>query len=312
MTQDPDRLVRIEALLQRFAAGVHRLGQPAGIDAAAHLPVALGTFYLQHDGAELFHETMRLRSAADVERVEERWRVGEIDGDDILVDDDGCVWRLEAETGDLLQEGTRFDRWIEGWLESEGVLYDGDGEFREFVVEDSGERLTPAAELESARLAHKRDRKAAGPWWRLARALQRSNKTDAARAELEQLVKEHPTLGWAWLDLARISEQRGELVEAIDEARAAATANPDYEHVAYFYAYGARIARDAGDEAQRAELAASALQRAPDLARTQRDGATRLLADGDADGARQLLALALALVPADVETLALKKRLDSD
>jgi tetratricopeptide (TPR) repeat protein len=305
-----DRWNHVADELARYAPGVHILGPRAGINAVASLPPVLASFYLQHNGAELFHQTLVLRPADKLERGGDRWLVGEIGRDEIWVDDADAVWRVESDSGDAIHEGTRFDRWLDGWIEAEGVLYATDGEFLDFAVEEHGEELTPAATLERERRAHKRDRKAAGPWWRLARALARIGDPERARDELEHLVAEHPRFAWAWFDLARLSEQLGQTEGAIDEARAAAEADPDYEHAPYFYAYAAKLAAAANDEPQRAELAARALAADPDLARTQREAATTTLAEGNPDTARELLHITLALTPRDLEALALLKKLD--
>jgi len=304
-----DCLAHLAQALQRYAPGVHRLASPASFAKASALPAGLSAFYQQWNGADLFHESLRIRAVEEVEADLGRWMVAELGRDTIHVDREGAVWRLEDDTGDLIHDGTRFDRWLDGWVDGESILYDTDGEFLDFILDEDGE-LTPQAALDREQRAHKRDKKAAGPWWRLARALARQGELAAARAELEGVVAEHPQFGWAWFDLSRISEQLGEADGALEEAVAAAQADPEYEHTAYFWAHAARLAATAGDEPRRADLAARALARDPDLARTQREGAAAQAAEGSVNEARELLAIALALAPRDLEALALQKQLE--
>ncbi len=301
-------LAHVAEALRQYAPGVHRLGSPASLANTTQLPTGLGAFYQRWNGVDLFHESLRVRPVERVEGELGRWDVAELGRDTIYVDHEGAVWRLEGDTGDLIHDGTSFDRWLDGWVDGESILYDTDGEFLDFGVDENGE-LTPQAALDRERRAHKHDSKAAGPWWRLARALARTGDAKAARAELEGLVAEHPGFGWAWFDLARISEQLGEADGALQEAVAAAQADPDYEHAGYFWAHAARLAAATGDEARRAQLAARALDKDPDLARTQRDGAATQAAEGNVEQARELLAIALALAPRDVAALALRKKL---
>ena len=88
----------------------------------------------------------------------------------------------------------------------------------------------------------RRGGRAPAPRWLLARSLSRAGDTDHARTELEEVVAAAPAFGWAWLDLARLSERSGELDGAIDEAIAAAEADPAHEQTAFFWAHAARLA----------------------------------------------------------------------
>jgi hypothetical protein len=303
------QLERVQAALNHYPAGVHLLRPPARANAVAPLPAAVAAWYRLANGGTLFHETLTLYPVEHIVRSEGRWAVGELDREPILVDDAGAVWRSDPDTGDAVHEGTQFDAWLDGFVAAEALLYDESGEFRDFVFEEDGQRLTPAAELARQRQAHSRDKTAAGPWWRLARALQRVGQIDQAQDELELLVAEHPAFGWAWFDLARISEAKGQLDSAVDEAEEAAATDPEYEHAPYFLACAARMARRAGDHDRCRDLAQKALSRAPDLARQQRDGAVECLHEGDIDAAEELIATALALAPGDVEALALAQQI---
>jgi tetratricopeptide (TPR) repeat protein len=302
---------RLRSELARAPAGLHDLGEPATVLDTA-LPAALAAVYRAFDGATLYHEALILSPSRDLARAPEtgRWKLGEVDGDDLEIDAGGAVWRRETDTEEWLEEGSRVDRWLHGWVDAQGQLLDADGEFRDDVFEESGE-LTDEAAIGRERRLLDRDPAAPAPRWRLARALARSGDLGAARDQLEQVVDERPGFAWAWFDLARISERLGELAGAADEAVAAAEADPDYAYAPFFYGHAARLAGAAGDDARRAELAGRALELEPDLARSQRAGAVERLAAGDRDSARELAEVAAALAPRDLETLDLLRQLEA-
>lgn len=293
---------RIRAVLKHFAPGVHRLGEPAFLLDTA-LPDALATVYRCFDGAEIFHETIVLVPSSEVKCEtsdgEERWRIGEISGDDLFVDSAGRVWRFETDTSEWLEDGSRLDRWLLGVVEAEAMLYEPDGEFVEDMFDENGDLLASASERMLRRVL-KRDRAAPAPRWRLAQALLREDKLESAREQLEEVVQSRPGFAWAWFDLARISEKLGNLQGALDEARTAAEAHPDYEYAGFFWAHAARLAAAMGDEAERAACAAQALARAPDFVGAQREGAAANLEDDELEAALTLAELAAALAPRDL------------
>jgi Tfp pilus assembly protein PilF len=329
-----DTAKRIEDVLRAHPAGMHRLNdltlrkeserkrapelQNESTHSPAHsmvpgLPESLAAVYARFDGGEIFHETIVLLPAHRIasERAPDGspcFAVGEIAGDDLFVDRRGRVLRREQDTGEWLAEGSRFDRWLLGVIEAEGMLYDEDGEFRDDVFDDEGD---VAAELSERmhRQVLKRDPRAPAPRWRLARALMQMGDTDRARDELEQVVEEAPGFAWAWFDLAQISEELGEHETAADEFTTAAEAVPGYEHAGFFWAHAARMAARAGDEPRRAACAARAVALDPHLARAQREGAEATLDEGDVDAARKLAELAAALAPRDLAVLDLLARL---
>lgn len=292
--------------LSRYPDGIHRLNPPAAaLD--ADLPPVVASFYRLHDGGDLFHEALVLHPAAHIRRDGDRFHLGTLDADDLWVDRAGRVWRVEEDSGDWIEEGTSFERFLAGWIAAQSVILDDEGEFVDDVFDEDGE-LTDAAAIRRERKALDRDRDAPGPRWRLARALARAGRIDDARAELEQLVEARPRFGWAWYDLARLAEQLGELDSAEADAVAAAEADPGYEHAAFFRAQAARLAAARGDDAARAAHAGWALQIAPELVRTHREAAEASLAAGEPDTAREHAALAAALAPTDLNVLALRAR----
>jgi hypothetical protein len=301
---------RIVDALERSPSGLHDLGD-ASINIPDEWPAALADVYFAFDGARLFNESIVLTPSTAVERDGQHWVVGDVGGDEIRVDKKGRVWRLDEETGDQVMDGSAFDRWLHGVIDAETLLFDGDGEFAEAAFDDAGD---VTAEVEQARLRAqmKRDGRAPGPRWRLARLLARQGDTERARILLEEVVHHLPDFPWAWLDLARIGEQVGELDSAYDEAQMAAEAAEKSHHdqIGYFWAQAARLAARRGAEAERARCAARALAADPGLVRAQIAGAEQNLEDGDLASARGLAALARAVAPRDLTAADLARRID--
>lgn len=299
----------ISARLREYGGGVHRLGEPAVLLDSA-LPPGVGAVYREFDGAELFHESVTLYPAVKIREQDERFKLGEYNGDDIFVDAVGAIWRLEDVTGELVPEGSRLDRWLAGVVDSESVMIKRDGEFQDDVFDEAGE-LLPDAAIECERLRLKRDPKAIGPRWRLARIYFGQDKFDKAREQLETVVQEMPSFPWAWFDLARVSESLGTLDNACDEAEAAADAQPGHEHSGFFLGHAARLARKAGLEDRAMELAERASRVDPELVRGLREGAKELLggAEPQVSEARELLLIAKAVAPRDLEVLDLLRQL---
>lgn len=304
-----ERAEWISARLAEYGDGVHRLGEPAVVLDSA-LPASVDTICREFDGAELFHESLVLYSGSRLQIDEGRFHVGEYAGDDVYVAKDGSVWRLEKDTGELLPEGTRFDRWLAGVIDAESVVYEKDGEFRDDVFDEDGE-LSDSSAAERERRQLGRDPKAVAPRWRLARTLSNQGRLEKARDCLEEVVAAQRDFPWAWFDLARISEELGHPECACDEAEMAAEAKADYEHAAFFLGHAARLAQAAGQEERAQALAQRVLEMDPDLPRRHREGARELLAAGDVEAARQLLVVSKVLAPRDLETLDLLRQLDS-
>ncbi|HEY0479441.1 MAG TPA: tetratricopeptide repeat protein, partial [Kofleriaceae bacterium] len=262
------------------------------------------------DGARLYLDTVELRPSAEVERRDAHWSFGELEGEDLLLDARGRVWRTDDSLDDLVCEGTGLDRWLAGIVDALALLYDADGEFADGVFDAEGE-LEPAVGERQLRAMLKRDPGAPGPRWRLAHALLSQDRVPDARAELEDVVAAEPGFSWAWLDLAKISERLGELPGALDEARAAAEAAANHPQAGYFHAQLARLASLAGDEPTRAAAARRAAELSPDLRTAQLEGARESLAAGDLTSARGLLALLRAVWPRDLEVLELAGKVDA-
>lgn len=324
-------LDRIERALERAPAGLHDVGEPAGA-VPLDWPASVAELYLTFDGLRLFHDAIELWPAAQVVGADpsagaaRRWRVGTAWGDPVWVDATGRVWRAEGAGADAdldaqaeaIVDGTTLARWVSGALDAEALIYDADGEFVEDVFDEEGE-LVPAIEEARLRARVRRDPRAPGPRWSLARHLVRGaddepGRLGEARDLLEEVVADGPDLAWAWLDLARISERVGELDGAIDEAAAAAeaAARTGSGQVAFFWAHAARLAAARGDDARRAELAARARAADPRVVDELVAGATDNLGAGDRDAAATMLALARAVAPKDLRVLDLATRVEGN
>ncbi|HET7502706.1 MAG TPA: tetratricopeptide repeat protein [Kofleriaceae bacterium] len=304
----PGGLDRVFELLGRAPAGLHDVADPAA-RLPGGLPEPLIELYARCDGARLFLDTIELAASDDVEPRGERWRFGTLEGEELLIDARGRIWRSDDSLDDLVCEGSRLDRWLAGVVDALAMLYDDDGEFADGSFDEDGE-LVPAVGERQLRAQLRRDPGAPGPRWRLGHALLDQDRVADARAELEEVVANEPGFAWAWLDLARISERLGELPGAVDEARAAAEAAPA-SHAGYFHAQLARLASRAGDEATRAAAARRAAELAPELKAAQLEGARESLENGDAASARGLLDLLRAVWPRDLEVLDLAHRVEA-
>jgi len=307
----PTGLDRVFDLLDAAPAGLHDVNLPAR-QLPSGLPEPLIDFYARCDGARLFIDSVELAPSADVVIRGEHWVFGSIEGEDLLIDARGRIWRSDESLDDLVCEGTRLDRWLAGIVDAIAVLYDDEGEFTEGSFDEDGE-LLPAIGERQLRAMLKRDPGAPGPRWRLGHALLAQNSLVEGRAELEEVVAHEPGFAWAWLDLAKVSERVGEHAGAVDEARAAADASiaTDHPQAGYFHAQLARIASRAGDEATRAAAARRAGELAPDLKSAQLAGARTSLEAGDIASARGLVDLLRAVWPRDLEVLELAHRVES-
>lgn len=300
-------LDRVFALLDEAINGMHDV-VPATHDLAADLPPALMELYTHCDGARLYLDTLEIRGPKAVERDEDgRWVFAILDEETpITVDAKGRVWRPDATLDADICDGSSLERWLAGWVDATALLYDEDGEFADGVFDEEGE-LVPEITEQQLRAQLKRDPKAPGPRWRLAQAMLAQDAIEPARKQLEELVANEPAFAWGWLELAHISEHAGDLEIALDDARAAADAAKGHEQEGYFWAQVARLAVKQGDEKQRTQAAARV---GGELKVAQLAGAKALLVEGDAEGARKLTEILLAVWPRDLEVLDLQKQLE--
>ncbi len=305
----PSGLDRVLELLDTAPAGLHDVAPPA-TKLPDGLPESLIDFYARCDGARLFLDSVELAASADVTARDDRWVFGSLEGEDLMIDVRGRIWRTDESLDDALCEGTRLDRWLAGIVDAIAVLYDDEGEFVDDSFDDEGE-LLPAVGERQLRAMLKRDPGAPAPRWRLAHALLAQDNITEGRAELEEVVSHDPAFAWAWLDLAKISERLGELPGAVDEARTAAERAAGHPQAGYFHAQLARLAALAGDDATRAIAARRAAELAPELKAAQLEGARESLAAGDLASARGLIDLLRAVWPRDLAVLELAGRVET-
>lgn len=307
----PGGLDRVLELLDQAEPGLHDLEAPAA-SLPSGLPEPLIDLYARCDGGRIYLDSVELAPSADVVARGDHWAFGTLEGEDLLIDARGRIWRSDESLDDLVCEGTRLDRWLAGLIDALAVIYDADGEFADGIFDEEGE-LLPAVGERQLRAQLKRDAQAPGPRWRLAHTMLAQGATPEARRELEEVVGHEPGFAWAWLDLAKISERLGEAGNAVDEARAAAEAAAAVDHpqAGYFHAQLARLAKLAGDEPARVVAARRAAELAPDLKAAQLEGARASLAEGDVSSARGLMELLRAVWPRDLEVLELSRRLET-
>jgi hypothetical protein len=307
-----DPLDRLFELLDEAPPGLHDVDAPSD-RLPSGLPTPLIELYARCDGARIFVDALHLVPSADVAETDAgHWQFASLDGEPIAIDGRGRIWRTDESVEDEVCDGTRLDRWLAGQLDALDLVFDRDGEYRDDVFDEDGD-VMPIIREKQLRAQLKRDAAAPGPRWRLAHVLIAQEATVEARNELEQVVADDPAFSWAWLDLARVSEQLGERQNAIDEARMAAEAAEGVQHpqAGYFWSQVARLAVAANDDLVRAEAATKASLLAPTLKRAQIDGARERIDAGDAESAKGLVELLRAVWPRDLEVLELARRLES-
>jgi hypothetical protein len=307
-----DPLDRVFELLDEAPPGLHDVDPPSN-ELPSGLPTPLIELYARCDGARIFVEALHIVPSSDVVVTEAgRWQFASLDGEPIAIDARGKIWRTDETVDDDVCEATRLDRWLAGQLDALDLVFDHDGEYRDDVFDEDGD-VMPIIREKQLRAQLKRDAAAPGPRWRLAHVLIEQESIVEARNELEQVVADDPAFSWAWLDLARVSEQLGDRQNAIDEGRMAAEAAEGVQHpqAGYFWSQVARLAVAGNDDLVRAEAATKASLLAPNLKRAQIDGARERIDAGDPESAKGLIEILRAVWPRDLEVLELARRLES-
>lgn len=307
--EEDSGLDRVLGRLEEAVPGLHDV-EPPGPEIPKGLPEPLIELYARCDGLRMFIDTLEIVPARDVTMpTPGKWQFALLEGDPIAMDVRGRIWRTDESLDDDVCDGTRLDRWLAGLLESFQMIYDHDGEFVDDVFDEDGDIL-PEVRERQLRAHLKRDAAAPGIRWQLGLALFDQGAIEDARNELEQVVADDPAFTWAWLDLARISEQLGDLGNALDEVRMAAETSEGTQHpqAGYFWAQLARLASRTGDDMLRAQAATKTSLLAPSLKKEQLEGARRSLEAGDAASAKGLLEILRAVWPRDLEVLELAKR----
>ena len=291
---------------------MHRLNAPATAAEVRGLPTELASFLRSWNGGVLFVEAYVLRSAAELETRDKMLIFGETETGDLLAIDRSTpksepVVRIEADTEEMMIEGSSFARWIEAAVVADGVLHDREGEYAEAVYDETGEELSLEASMKRERKALRIDPTAAGPKWRLSRALEKKGERREAIRLLKEVTADWPEFAWAWFDLGRLLRLDQHL-EPAESAFAHAAELPG-DNSGYFSAQAARAAKERGDEAARQAHAKHAIARVPGLAAALAEAAKTRLADDVPTEAEEHLSLAEAVAPRDLTVLDLKRTL---
>lgn len=193
----------------RYADGVHELAPPADVRTLTATEKKLGVplpdshreFLRSFDGAWLFHESLRLSSAAELVAVKggdgATWlRIGETqDGALLLRPAGGGIYLVDEEVPDPLLAGSNTESWLDATLVREGLLVDREGEFRDVFTEDG---LSLPVRRKRMQLGRKNDPKAALYLLEQAELDAEAGDLDAALAALRLCVKLDAQAGPAW------------------------------------------------------------------------------------------------------------------
>jgi tetratricopeptide (TPR) repeat protein len=145
------------------------------------------------------------------------------------------------------------------------------------------------------------------PRLRLTQLLREAGELRAAKAEAAKVLKRAPEYAWAHFELGRALLDLGESDVASRAFERAAEHADGPELQAHHLAWAARAA----PAEARTKLAARVLALRPSFVANQVTGARARLEHGDATGARDLVELAVAIAPQNLELLALRRQLES-
>ncbi|HPH69847.1 MAG TPA: hypothetical protein PLF40_29045, partial [Kofleriaceae bacterium] len=150
--------------------------------------------------------------------------------------------------------------------------------------------------------------------WRLGAAFLAAGELERGREELESCVDLDEGFYWAWLELARVSEQLGEFAGAYDEAVTAAEAaqRGRAPSAAYFWSHAARLALRANNNSARESAAANVQRLAPQLRTDQLQGVRDCVAARDWKSAEGLMDLLRAVWPRDLEVMDMTRQLAAE
>ncbi|HJZ89217.1 MAG TPA: SMI1/KNR4 family protein [Polyangia bacterium] len=323
---------RFREALQAYAEGVHRLGAPvepvqlaaAQAQLGQPLPPTYRDFLASWDGVELFHDELRVWGAQACAaenlraRAQEQWPPAMIlcgvnaGGDRFAIEAGGAnavVHEFESETGLRWVAASCFARWLERVMAEGSLIYDREGEFKSGRFE--GEGLSAPLRLKRARRAAKIDPDASKVRYELGKALADAGEPAAAERELARAVELDPGAIWAWFDLGRLRLSERDFSGAEAAFVRATAADPEFEHAGYFAAWAARAALARHDADAAAAHRARALALDPALPARQVLAAQHELAAGARREALELVELALAVSPRDMQALELKRRASS-
>ncbi len=309
--QDGSQIDHVYDLLLAAPFGLHDLAKPAGA-LPDDAPLALAEWYVLIGGASLFHEAIVFAPPNEVHLLQDpaRWWCGSVDGDDLAVTPQGRVLCWDSSVDDWLPVGSRLDRWLWGMLDGQALLYDAEGEFADDVFDEDGE-LSDATTLAQLRGLVRRDGAAVASRWRLGAAFVAAGDILRGREQLERCVELDEDFYWAWLELARISENLAEFANAYEEALTAAHAAQKCgaPSAGYLWSHAARLALRSNANSARDAAAAQVQRLAPQLRTEQLAGIRECMANRDWKSAGGLMDLLRAVWPRDLEVMDMARQL---
>jgi tetratricopeptide (TPR) repeat protein len=301
---------KLRSELGRYAEGVHDVGAPLQAATLASqeqrlgpLPAALVELYRSFDGLRLFTDSLVIFRCQELERQEERIRLGEAWGAPLFIDSRGRVYESD-DVGDRILCGSELVRFLDAVMAREKLVVDREGEFKDVFV-DGGE-LDPKVRHQRARVGLKIDPDAAAWHLEAAELAFEAGQTEKAESELLRAVECDPQAGLAWLLLGGLKERAGHMREAAHGYRRSAECSSDAARRAERFAEAARV-----DATCRSEDAQKARAADPEAVTRWLSAAEERLQAGDADGALRLAEWAEAVEPGRGAALLQKARLKS-
>src|SRR5258706_11527640 len=129
---------------------------------------------------------------------------------------------MRAGSDERAVAGSTFERWLDGTVARERLLYGPDGEFLDDVFEDDGEELRPVIALRQAERALKLDPGAAEAHHERGVALRRLGRAADALDALAEATALDVANPWPPFDLARAALDAREPARPLAAFRAAA------------------------------------------------------------------------------------------
>jgi tetratricopeptide (TPR) repeat protein len=316
---------RFRTAIGRLPTGLIRPGPPAAPEDLVRAEAALGrplppeyaSFLRSFDGADLFHETVRIagvgsgvpRALAGLaqdypgELVFAEAQAGDL----FTLDARGRVLRRDVGADERAVAGSSFRRWLDATLAREQMLYGPDGEYLEDLFDPSGSELLPKIALRQAERGLHADPGAADVAHARGLALLRLGRREEANEAFRRAAELDPESPWPSFDLGRTAMALGRPTEALEAFRRAAEAErgPDG---ARLYAWAARAAAAGGDRAASEALRAQALARDPALVEQLRRAARAAADEGDPE-AESEAALLLEVIEPGASGLVAVRRL---
>lgn len=301
----------VRLALSRHPVGVHDLAAGASPSVLKALAERLPTlaaadfreFLSMWNGGSMFHESLVLRPAAQIEALPSgHFLIGESSDGTLWLDRDGRVLCVDPEEPDPILAGQHFADWIDVVMAREALLLDRDGEFRDVFEEEDGV-LRAEVRRKRAQIGRKRDPEASLFLLELAELALEDGDDGKARELLEGAVSSGGPAGPAWELLAALQRQAGDELAAHESYLRAAQSALSNPLRAMRFLEAAQLA-----PTKAAALVEAATKADPDLADRLLTQVRESLADQQIDEAKQLVAklqlLSGRLVPASSSELA--------